>query len=71
MHRIYFLRNTNESDNPDAPAAATIEVRMFDADYRSTDGCCQDVIVQNGISRDTAALYLRRARERGWSITRY
>ena len=69
MH-VYYLRNLNASDNPNAADFASLTVRMFDADYRSTDAS-GTTRVSNGISRDSAALYLRRARERGWHVQRY
>lgn len=70
MQHVYYLTNPNASDNPDAADFACITVRMFDADYRAATGTGR-VIVQNGITRDTAALYFQRARERGWLIRRW
>lgn len=70
-HRVYFLRNTNESDNPDAAENAVLEVRTMTADYRSSTADGRNLVVQNRLDRSTAALYLRRARERGWAITRW
>jgi len=70
MH-LYFLLNTNESDDPDSAENAILQIHDGHADYRSARADGSLLVHQGHLDRSTAALYLSRARERGWTIKRY
>lgn len=70
MTRAYFMANTNASDNPDAPALAAITIDGHRITYGSYTADGRVLTTIDYVLRSDAAVFLNRARERGWTVVR-